>query len=796
MQRDAVSATDHSQRDRMVCALLALITLALYWPARNFEFNNYDDAQYLTQNLRVQSGLTWDSAAWSFTTGYASNWHPMTWLSHMLDWQIYGAKAGGHHLTGVVFHAANTALLFLLLRRLTGAFWRCIFVAALFAWHPLHVESVAWVAERKDVLSAFFGLLTLLAYAHHARKFPAPHFCFRGGYGLALFFFALGLMSKPMLVSLPLLLLLLDYWPLNRVSSQFPVFNFRLWLALVREKIPLLILSAASCAVTFLVQKNGHSVQSLEILSLRERAANALVAYVRYLEKLLWPVNLSIVYPYSRQLPVMEVAAAAILLALVCWVAWRFRSRHPWLIVGWAWFVVTLVPVIGLVQVGGAAMADRYSYLPSIGLFLAIAWEAGRAGLGRVALGALAALALAGCLVGTSRQLRYWQNSETLFAHAIAVTKDNALAQCNLGSALIEQGRKAEAAEHLKEALRINQDFPEAINIMAKFLADAGKGREAVNLLETALRRNPDCALEHLQLGTILYQEGRLDEAAASFRSAVRINPGLDKAHADLGILLAGQGRADEAIAEFQSALASEPNNAYAHNGLGRILESRGNLAGAAAQYSSALQAKPDFADAHDNLGAVLGAQKQFSEAERHFQAALKIQPDFAEAHYNYGNVFAAQGRLTEAAAQYAAAVSGQPDYLEAHFNLALALNQTSHAAEAITHYRAVLRLKPGFIPALEKLGWILATNPDAALRDGTEALRLASLAAQPGQPADATAWDIMAAAYAETGKFAEAADAARKALIAAESAGRADLAAQIHQRLGLYVSGQAYREP
>lgn len=799
MQHKAVSAsTTFSGRDWLVCTLLALITLALYWPARHFEFNNYDDAQYLTKNFYIQSGLTWSSVSWAFTTGYACNWHPVTWLSHLLDWQMYGTKAGGHHLTGVLFHALDTALLFLLLRQLTGAFWQCVVVAALFAWHPLHVESVAWVAERKDVLSAFFCLLTLLAYARHVQKFPAPHFGFHCDYSLALLFFALGLMSKPMLVSLPLLLLLLDYWPLHRVSSQFPVFNARLWIALMREKIPFLILSAASCVVTLLVQKHGHAVQSLEILSVRERISNALVSYVYYVEKLLWPTNLSPIYPFQRQLPAAEVAVAAILLALVGWLVWRVRRSHPWLIVGWAWFVIMLLPVIGLVQVGAQAMADRYSYLPSIGLFVAVAWEAGRVGRGwpRTVLGSLTALALAGCLIATSQQLRYWQNSETLFSRAIAVTKDNAVAECNLSAALMDQGRKTEALDHLKEALRIDPEYVQALNNMGIFLADEGKLDAAADYFKTVLRLHPDFAEAHFQLGMILYHEGRLDDAMAAFRSAVRFNPVLDKAHANLGLILAGQGRVDEATAEFMAALACGPNNAYAHNGLGRILESRGNLTEAAKQYSAALQTKPDFADAHDNLGAVLAAQGKFPEAADQFQAALKIQPDFAEAHCNFGNALAAQGRPAEAATEYAEALRGQPDYLEAHFNLALALVQTGHAAEAIPHYRAVLRLKPGFVPGMEKLAWLLATNPDAGLRDGAESLRLANLAAQSGQPADAGLWDVLAAAYAETGKFTEAADAAGKALNAAQSAGRTNLAANIQKRLELYKTGQPYREP
>jgi protein O-mannosyl-transferase len=797
MQRIA-SPSNRQSRDRLVCALLVLITLAQYWPTRHFAFNNYDDAQYLTTNPHVQSGLNKDTVSWAFTTGYAANWHPLTWLSHALDYQLYGSNAGGHHLTGVLFHIADSVLLFLLLRQLTGAFWRCAVVAALFAWHPLHVESVAFVAERKDVLSMFFGLLTLMAYARHAKQFPVPQSHLRGNYGLALLFFMLGLMSKPMLVSLPLLLLLLDYWPLRRESAEFPAFNLRLWRALIREKIPFFALSAASCAITFLVQRQGNAVQSLALLSVRERVSNAMVSYARYVVKLIWPANLSLVYPYERVLPAYEIIAAVMLLVLVTWLAWRLRKTHPWWIVGWAWFVITLLPVIGIIQVGAQAMADRYSYLPSIGLFIAIVWEAAlnRGAWAREVIRLFAIVLLCGCLVASSRQIGYWRDSETLFAHAVAVTKDNALAECNLSAALFEQGRKDEAMIHAKEALRIDPNYIEAMNNLEILLLEEGKLAEAQNQIHAVLLRQPDNAQAHFQLGMVFIKQGRTNEAIECFRTAEHIDPSLDKPHANLGIILFSEGKADEAAEEFLTALACAPNNAHAQIGLGRILESRGKLPEAAAHYAAAVRAKPDFADAHDNLGVALAALGKFPEATEQFQDALKLQPEFPEAHYDFGNALAAQGRTAEAVAEYAAALRQQPDYLEAHFNIALALTQTGHAADAISHYRAVLRLKPGFVPAMEKLAWLLATNPNPKLRDGAEALRLANLSVQSSQLDDAQAWDLLAAANAEEGKFAEAIEAARKASNAAQNGKHTDLAAQIQKRLDLYAAGKPYREP
>ena len=393
----------NSQRIRAICLLLATITLALYWPVTGFEFNNYDDAQYITKNPVVQSGITTETVAWAFRSGYAGNWHPLTWLSHMLDCEIYGLNAGGHHFTNVLFHTANTLLLFSLLRRLTGAVWRAAFVAALFAWHPLHVESVAFVAERKDVLSTFFAWLTLLAYWSWVKTPGWPR------YTLALLLFALGLMSKPMLVTLPLLMLLLDFWPLERLQLD----KFQSWYLRLKEKLPFLVLTLVFCGVTFRVQKSGGAM-SLTDLTFANRVANALNSYVGYIAKIFWPRDLTVFYPYPHHLPSGRVISAGIIVFLIsAGVLWVVR-RRPHLAVGWFWFLISLVPVIGLVQVGDQAMADRYTYLPSVGVFIMVAWEVPGwlAGWPRREwiLASAASVVLAGCLTATSRQLQYWKN--------------------------------------------------------------------------------------------------------------------------------------------------------------------------------------------------------------------------------------------------------------------------------------------------------------------------------------------------------------------------------------------------
>jgi tetratricopeptide (TPR) repeat protein len=795
---------------RLVCLLLALITLVLYWPVKDFQFNNYDDAQYLTENPRVQNGITVQAVTWAFTTGYASNWHPLTWLSHILDFQLFGFNAGGHHFTNLLFHVANTLLLFLLLRRWTGALWRSAFVAALFAWHPLHVESVAWVAERKDVLSTCFWLLTLFAYGKYvdeSRNAPAlrsqePQ-ASRSCYLLTLVLFALGLLCKPMLVSLPLILLLLDYWPLRRI--QLPCSTSDAF-SLLREKIPFFLLAVISCGITFLAQKNGNAVQSLEDLPLADRFANALLSYVRYLGKLFRPVDLSIIYPYSRPLPLVEVLAAAILLLGICVVVGRLAKTHPPLLVGWLWFVITLVPVIGLVQVGDQAIADRYTYIPSIGLFLIIAWEvprlcsAGQESICamsiqcRIALQLSAAMILSACLLTAAHQLWYWQDSIALFNHAIQVTKNNFVAECDLGLAFATSGQTNEAIRHERAALQINPSYPEAENNLGMLLLGQGKLDEAIPHLLAAIKSRPQSDKAYYNLGLIYLQQGRLDPAGAQFRSATKINPQYDKAFVNLGNVLAKQGRLDEAIHQYLQALAIAPDNPYAHNALGRALETGNKLVEAAAHYSAAIVFKPDFAEARENLGAVLTLQGNFAQAEDQFAQALKLQPASASIHYNLGNALVRQNKVRAAADQYSEAVRLQPDYFDANFNLALALTQLGQTTDAIQHYRTVLRVKPQTVPALQKLAWLLATDPDPQLRNAPEAIRLATQATQLA-PDDPSVWDAKAAALAESGQYHEAVAAAGKALGLA-TARQDDLAKKIQSRLQIYQSGASFHEP
>ncbi|MDE3065912.1 MAG: tetratricopeptide repeat protein [Verrucomicrobiota bacterium] len=810
----------NSQRNQVISLLLAAITLALYWPVTGFEFNNYDDALYITENPVVQSGFTINTVAWAFRTGYGCNWHPLTWLSHMLDCEIYGLNAGGHHFTNVLFHVANTLLLFGLLRRLTGAVWRAAFVAALFAWHPLHVESVAFVAERKDVLSTFFAFLTLLAYCSWVKVPGWPR------YALALLLFALGLMSKPMLVTLPLMMLLLDFWPLGRLELD----KFQSWCLRVKEKLPFFALTLISCYVTFRVQESGGAM-SLRNLTFAHRVANALNSYVGYIARIFWPRDLAVFYPYPRDLPLGRVISAGIIISLISAGVLWFVRRRPHLAVGWYWFLISLVPVIGLVQVGGQAMADRYTYIPSIGLFMVVAWEVpSRLAAwpqNRRMLALVASVALAGCLAVTSRQLQYWKNSVTLFTHAIKVTKDNALAHCNLGEALATGGKPEAALAEFNEALRINTNYPQALNDKGALLQQLGRVDEAIEQFKLLLRSQPHWYLAQRNFGLALFEQGKIDEAIVHFRAALRSNPADDRSLANLGIALARQGKLDEAMVQYRAALQIAPN-AYAENALGSALEAQGKLDEAVRHYRAAVKIKPNFAEARNNLGAVLNAQGQFAEAQKQFVAALAVKPDFAEAHCNLGNALLSEGKVNEAAAQYAKTLRLQSNSFSAHYNLAnilfeqkqwgpalshyqralrlnpafadvhvrlgMVLSQQGDDSGAIVQYRAALRLNPHTLSALKKLAWLLATSPNPKLRNGTEAVHLATQATQEN-PADAEAWDSLAEAEAVVGQFGNAVSNAKKALALATASHQNNLAGQVQNRLQLYESGHSLPE-
>jgi tetratricopeptide (TPR) repeat protein len=531
-----------------VCGALIALVLLVFAPVRHHEFLFFDDPLLVTQRPEVLRGLTWENVRWAFTNGWGCNWHPITWLSHMLDIQLFGLDAGGHHLTSVLLHAANAVLLFLVLQLMTGQAAPSAFVAALFAVHPLHVESVAWVAERKDVLSAFFWMLTLWAYVGYARRPAAAR------YLAVLVLFALGLASKPMVVTLPFVLLLLDVWPLGRTA---------LGMRLVWEKLPLLALSVVVSVATVFFQQGCRAVSDLDSLPLGLRLENALVSYVAYVAKTLWPAHLAAFYPYPRSFPAWEVAGAAAVLAGLSLLAWASR-RRGYALVGWLWFVGTLVPVIGLVHAGEQALADRFTYVPLVGLLLVVAWGVPDLLRGwpprRLVLSIGAALVVAACVVVARAQVAHWRNEATVWAHALDVTAGNDLAHNNLGMTLMMEGRAEEARAHFAEAVRIR----------------------------------PDNAVAHVNLGWALATQGHPDAALAEYEEALRIDPEQPDAHFNLGLAVEKLGRGEEAIFHLEEAVRLRPDRAQSHRVLGRMLADRGRRADAVAQYQEALRLNPD----------------------------------------------------------------------------------------------------------------------------------------------------------------------------------------------------------
>jgi protein O-mannosyl-transferase len=632
----------------LIAGLLVLATLVSYWSATRGDFINLDDDLHVTANVHVQQGLTLDSIKWAWQNPVNCIWHPLTVWSHMLDCQLFGLNPWGHHLSSALLHAVNTGLVFLLLRGLTGALWPSVWVAALFGWHPVHVESVAWVAERKDVLSGFFGLLALMAYVCYAQRTKdrgqtseirgmssLSHLPSSVFYLLSLFLFALGLMSKPMLVTWPFVMLLLDYWPLQRlrVSTQ----NSKLkTLFLLLEKLPFFALALAASVMTFIVQRRAGALEPGESLPLGARLGNALASYSLYLGKLFWPRDLAVYYPHPRHWPLGTVLLAGGLLLGLSVLAWMGRRRYPYLLVGWLWYCGTLVPVSQIVQTGGHAMADRYTYLPSIGVLILSVWAAGELSWRRLqpalAWSLAGGVAVVLCLALMQRQLGYWQDSETLFRHALQVTRNNYFPHCALANALRAKGQLDEAGRHLQEAIRLQPDFAGAHSLLGVVLAKQGHIDEAVSQLQEAIRLKPDSAEAHYNLGAALDQKGQTDQAMGQFQEALRLKPDYAEAHYNLGIVLGKKGQVDEAIRQFQEAIRLKPDHADACNNLGIVLGKKGQVDEAIRQFQEAIRLKPDHADAHYNLGLLLGHQGRMDEAVRQFQEALRLKPGNTEA--------------------------------------------------------------------------------------------------------------------------------------------------------------------
>ena len=597
---------------------------------RHFEFVNFDDPEYVSGNIHVRAGLTGSSVAWAFTSTEAANWFPLTWLSHMSVYQLFGLDSGWHHLANVLFHTLASLLLFAAFQHMTGALWRSALVAFLFALHPLHVESVAWVAERKDVLCALFWFLTIWCYARYVRRPSAA------GYLFVVAAFAGGLMSKSMMVTLPLVLLLLDLWPLGRPRR----------IGLVWEKLPLVAMASAVSLVTYISQQQGNAIRSLSSLPFGLRVANALLTYVRYIVRMFWPAKLAVYYPYPHELPPWQVAAAVVVLAGITALAVRWFRDYPYLAVGWFWYLGTLAPVIGLVQVGGQSSADRYTYLPMVGLTIMLSWGAAdlvqKYPRARMAATAAAVAACGACVALTWIQLGYWTNSEALFQHAVDVTTDNYIAHNNLADDYLVHLRNEEARGHVVEALRLNPNYPEA----------------------------------HINLATILRRSGQLDESEKEYRTALTLQENNVDGHSGYGALLLRQGRVNEALRELRRVVELRPEYAEGHHDLGRLLASVGRVDDAMAQFSEAIRLRPDYAEAHHSLGFALAGRGRLNEAVVEFAAEAELLPQDANVHNNLAMLLVSLGRLDDAIAQFSAALRIKPDFDAARQGLAAAQAQ------------------------------------------------------------------------------------------------------------------------
>jgi tetratricopeptide (TPR) repeat protein len=603
----------------LISLMLVAVTCAVYVRVSEHQFVDYDDGLYITDNPRVQSGLTASGIVWAFTTLHAGNWHPLTWLSHMADIQLFGLNPGPHHLMNVLLHAVNTVLLFLLLLRMTGARWRSALVAALFALHPLHVESVAWVAERKDVLSSFFFMVALLLYVRYTES-PS-----RGKFLLTLGAFALGLMAKPMLVTLPLVLLLLDYWPLGRLQSgqialsratTFPApFQASGFRDLILEKVPFLALSTVSGIITILAQQKGGAVSSVETVPITFRMVNALWSYVLYLGKTVWPLNLAVIYPLPSTLTFARGLFASVGLAGISVLAIRSVRKYPWFLVGWLWYLITLLPVIGLIQVGRQSMADRYTYLPLIGVFILMAWSieiiARKSRAGRNAATTFVVALLIACSALTWMQIGYWKNSVTLFSHAAETIPDNYIAYEGLGRAFAQEGMLDDACSQHEKSLSIEPRYGRALIGMSSVLTREGRLEDALSYAEKALRVSPDSPEAHFNIANVLMKQNRDREALIHYAEGLRHDLDNAKIHFIMGAILGGEGKLDESITHLTEALRINPYYAEAHYALGIALLRQGKFDDSIGHLTEALRLKPDFARARRSLNEAIQLKRR-----------------------------------------------------------------------------------------------------------------------------------------------------------------------------------------
>jgi tetratricopeptide (TPR) repeat protein len=752
-----------------VCFFLVVAVLAVFGQTAHFGFVNFDDPENVSANQVVQQGLSVKAVGWAVAHAQVCNWIPLTTLSHMLDCQLFGLRAGGHHVVSVLFHAATAVLLFLVLRQMTGSLWRSAFVAALFAVHPLRAESVAWVSERKDVLSAFFFMLAIGAYVRQARR-PS-----RAGPVVVFLLFGLGLLAKSMVATLPFVLLLLDYWPLGRLHNRQD------FLRRVREKIPLFALAAGSCVAAVLVP----GLLVAHRLPLWERIGNAAVGYAVYLGQMVFPAGLTVLYPNPPNgEPKGKVCLALLLLAAITAGVVTCRNKRPYLLAGWLWYLGMLFPVIGIIQISSAAAhADRYTYLPGIGLVLAATWavadgsagsKARRVALGglmphnispiipipptkarRLALGGLMLAAVGALMLCAHTQASYWRNSESLWTRALACTSDNYPAHYNLGNEFVKQGRLDEAIGHFQKALDIQPASYDARYNLANALFRQGKLEDAIAQYRKILALAPDSPEVLNNLGNALATQGAYQDALAPYEKALQIQPGFSDAHYDLGQVLLKLGRFDESAAQFRKALDIEPKNAEAQNGVGEALLLKGDLDGALACFGKTAALSSNPLTRWRSLGGGFLEKGEWDAAIVCYRQATKIDPRSADACADLGMAYLKKGETRE----------------------------------AMDSWQQALAINPGQLSVLNNLAWLLATATDPSLRDGARAVALATQASQLSAGGNPVILHTLAVAYAAEGNYRQAATTARRALELASSQKKDALAATLQQEIQQYES-------
>ena len=748
----------------LAAVLIFVLTALVFGRAVRCDFVNYDDDVYVYANPSVNRGLTLSGIARAFTRPQARNWHPLTTLSHMLDCQLFGLNPVGHHVVNVLLHALAAATLFLALRSMTQTLWRAFVVAVFFAFHPLRVESVAWVAERKDVLSALLFALTLAAYTHFARTSE-----WRRMWAVILLF-AAGLMAKPMLVTTPLILLLLDYWPLKRIwgrgagQSGFAPIEFR---RAVAEKIPLFALSIFSCLATLAAAQRGQD--ALGALSLSDRLSNAALSYCIYIYQLFWPAKLAVFYPWPiLKSPSVTVLSAWIFILAITIIAVVLRRRFGYFFVGWFWYLIMLVPVSGIVQIGLQAHADRYTYLPQIGLVIALTWALAdllrQMSISSIALPAMSIL-ISLLAWRTWNELRWWKNSESLWTHALAVTKDNDVALNNLGAVYESSGQLDLALEKYREAEHV---------------------LDHRSVQRYALSR----ALLHNNLGNLFLRRGDISTAMEEYRQSIALRPEFANAHANLGQAYVEVGDWNSALAEYESAAHLQPRDADVQHRAGMALVRLGRVGDAIAHYRASLDADPQFSAAEVDLGNALLEQGQTDEAISHYRRAAQIDPKNANAHFNLGGIYLQERRISDAINEYERVVQLQPRDPQAHLTLGNALAAASSGKSAVAEMEKALELAPESVSAINNLAWLLATNPDPAIRDPTRAVSLAEKAGQLAPQPNPIIYHTLAAAYAASGRKDEAISAAERCRQIAIEQGDTALADAVQHEL------EAYRGP